>query len=171
MKEMHTAYWTENIHRSKFWYCDLHLDEGGHTKLERFQSEESLRQHLKDDHRDLSSSEIDTKVRRNTRRPSRSRNICLFCGFDASAKTDTDSECRAAMESNTGVAMVKARKARDLARLVLWNHIAQHLKSLAFISLRWCEDEKVDAEGGDVQTNAASRGGSSEDEEAASVAG
>lgn len=147
MKEMHTAYWTENIHRSRVWYCDLHLDEEGHTTLKTFQGEESLRQHLKVDHRDLSSSEIDTKVRRNTRRPSRSRDICLFCGFDAGAKVDTDNECGAEMESNTRYAGLRARKARDLAKLVLWNHIAQHLKSLAFISLRWCEDDKVDAGG------------------------
>ncbi|KAI4641362.1 uncharacterized protein J4E78_010425 [Alternaria triticimaculans] len=156
---------------SKVWYCDLHLDEEVHVMHETFQSEESLRQHLKDDHRDLPPLEIDTKVRRNTRRPSRSWDICLFCGFDAGAKVDPDNECGAEKESSTRYAGLRARKARDMARLVLWNHIAQHLKSLAFISLRWCEDKKVNAEGVDVKTNAASRGGSSEDEEAASVAG
>jgi len=101
----------------------------------------------------------------------RSPGTCLFCNFDAAAKAVPGDERETSKNANVSDAAVEAPESEELVRVKLWEHIGHHLSNLAFLSLKWFEDDEVDVEGGDGRASAAQREGSSDDDdrEAASV--
>ncbi|KAI4604886.1 hypothetical protein J4E83_010934 [Alternaria metachromatica] len=166
MVEEHTARWTEQIHR-KVQHCSRHVDKDGRTDRKEFQNPRALRDHLADEHA-LTRMDVGCTPYRI-----RSPGTCLFCNFDAAAKAVPEDELEASKNANVGDTAVEARESEELVREKLWEHIGHHLRNLAFLSLKWFEDDKVDVKGGDGKANAAQREGSSDDDdrEAASVAG
>ena len=138
MAAMHSESWAETIHKVTVWFCHRCRDRG------RFQSEEALRAHL-ESHKirgllqegevHISTTGIEKECREHWYHDYRPPGICLFCNFDAAA----ENERKASRSSNVRDAMIEAGEAEELVRDKLWEHIGQHLKSLAFLSLRWCE--------------------------------
>jgi hypothetical protein len=92
MTTIHTTHWTEQIHKSKLWYCDLHrADPAAQSKFIRFQSAEELRQHLEADHsQDLFPSRVVAKLRRNVMSEPRKVGACPFCDFDPTTAADPE---------------------------------------------------------------------------------
>jgi len=95
----------------------------------------------------------------------------MFCNFDAAAKAVPGDELEASKNANVGDAAVEAHESGELIRVKLWEHIGHHLRDLAFLSLKWFEEDEVDVEGGDGKASAAQREGPRDDDdrEAASV--
>jgi len=90
----------------------------------------------------------------------RSPGTCLFCDFDAAAKAVPRNEFGASKTANVGDAAIEAHESEELVRVKLWEHIGHHLSNLAFLSLKWFENDKVDVEGGDGKAMEAQREGS-----------
>lgn len=159
------------MHRRQIWFCDRH------GKFEEFPSDETLRKHLVAHQKSCPyPTTIDVECRRRFYHESRESGICLFCDFDAAAKTGPEDEREASKNSNFGDAGVATRESGELVRVKFWKHIGQHLKSLVFLSLRWLEHDEGISERGGGKANATQREGSSDDDdddddEAASVAG
>ncbi|KAI4647337.1 uncharacterized protein J4E79_010195 [Alternaria viburni] len=158
MVEEHTTGWTEQIHR-KVQHCSRHVDKEGHRERKEFQDLEALRDHLTDEH---GLTEID--LRRALSRY-RSPGTCLFCNFDAVAKAVPGDELETSQNANVGDAAIEAPESEELVRVKLWEHIGRHLKNLAFLSLKWFEENEVDVDGGDRKAKAAQREGSSDDDD------
>jgi hypothetical protein len=108
--------WAEKIHTAQ-WYCDL----CGDNPLE-FDEKESFVAHLNTRHgNQLTKSKLDGRARRNRRIATREPFVCPICGCVPD-----------------GV--------EPLAKETLWNHIAAHLKSIAFLSLSYVDDDLGDRE-------------------------
>jgi hypothetical protein len=204
MTAMHTTHWTEQIHKPRFWYCDLeHADQAGPPSLMKFDSVEKLRDHFLVDHsHDLLPARINSKLRTNVLALSRPSGTCPFCDFVATVPTAPEEEFRVikdlkpmsedslaskprvkiqALEppslpqqeesSKVSNTRQQPRKPRDLVQSKLSKHIGQHLKSLAFLSLRWFEEVEDDLKGSNDNINGTRSWGSSRDHEASSFAG
>jgi serine/threonine protein kinase len=109
MRNRHTVRWAEKIHTER-WYCDL-----DHGMTEEFERQENLEAHLKAEHgKQLTSSQLRGRLRRNKRVAARDALVCPIC------------DC---MPDDILTAV------NDDVDQLLWAHIGRHLKSLAFLSL------------------------------------
>ncbi|KAB8251741.1 hypothetical protein BDV35DRAFT_376492 [Aspergillus flavus] len=113
MQSRHTIWWSEHIHTER-WFCDL-----SHNDVVEFESASLLLTHLESEHAGrLTKSQINGRVRRNRRIATRSPFVCPLCD---SVPVD-----------------IKERLSEKPYTL-LWEHISQHLYSLAFLSLSYVE--------------------------------
>ena len=102
--------WAEKIH-TEMWYCDI-----CHGEPQEFDEKESFVAHLKTAHgNQLTKSKLDGRARRNKRVAKREPLTCPLC------------DC-----------VPDGLKSRTQDQL--WHHIAAHLKSLAFLSLPYVDD-------------------------------
>lgn len=109
MQNRHTARWAERIHTQR-WYCDFE-----HDPIQEFDKEHSLRDHLNAEHgQKLTDSQLRGRLRRNRRIASRNAFICPICDSEPA-------NIRKKVDGNP--------------YQLLWNHIGEHLKLLAFSSL------------------------------------
>ncbi|GES61988.1 2-oxodicarboxylate carrier 2 [Aspergillus terreus] len=113
--------WTQQVHTEK-WYCDI-----GHSDALEFDEKEPFLTHLKAEHGEtLSKSQLQGRARRNRRVANRDPFICPLCDCVPEAL----------------VPYVSERPYKQLSE-----HIAQHLKSLAFLSLSYVQDSLDDVQG------------------------
>jgi len=127
--------WSDKIHTER-WHCDVDHNEPGRESPE-FDEKAEFLNHLNTCHGDkLTQSQILGRIRRNRRIATREPFVCPLC------------DCVPPDIENL------RRKGEKPYRL-LWEHIAQHLKSLAFLSLSYIGDDLEDRESiADSSTNA-----------------
>lgn len=114
MQTRHTMTWTQKVHTEK-WYCDI-----GHSDVLEFDEKEPFITHLKAEHGEtLSKSQLQGRARRNRRVANRDPFICPLC------------DC---VPENLMV-LLEEKPHKQLSE-----HIAQHLKSLAFLSFSYVQD-------------------------------
>lgn len=124
MQTRHSINWSERIHTER-WYCDVDHNEPNREPPE-FDEKAEYVNHLSVCHGDkLTQSQILGRIRRNRRIATRDPFVCPLCDC-----VPPDVEKR------------KGEKPYSL----LWKHIAQHLKSLAFLSLSYLGDDIEDRE-------------------------
>jgi hypothetical protein len=117
MKTSHDDDWIRKIHMVT-WYCDI-----GHTPLLEFNDEHVFRQHLKDKHKDVTKWQANALVRRKRGVGYRDLVVCPFC-----ERTPKNIP----------------HKMRDQDKLsMLFTHVGDHLKSLAFFSLPSMDSDPV----------------------------
>lgn len=110
--------WTQKVHTEK-WYCDI-----SHSDALEFDEKEPFLTHLKAEHGErLSKSQLQGRARRNRRVANRDPFICPLC---------------VCVPENI-MLLLKENRHEQLSE-----HIAQHLKSLAFLSLSYVQ-ENLDA--------------------------
>lgn len=114
MQSRHTITWAQKVH-TEMWYCDV-----SHSVPVEFDDVTKLLTHLQSEHgNQLTKSKLQGRARRNRRVATRDPFVCPLC--------DTvPDEVKAVVEE-------KPYK-------LLSDHIARHLKSLAFLSLSYVED-------------------------------
>jgi hypothetical protein len=167
---VHTTQWYRNVHKSEVWYCDL----AHPNKLcpDQFHTSLALKQHLLDEHSNLSPRMISARVRRNHLTVSRPANECPLCRkpvlqllaeLDEEPTNDRQNTSRVSFaideidddENNPLETQSKApddhsllahgssprRSENDEHNKQVSQHVAQHLKTLAFISLIWWDEE------------------------------
>lgn len=117
MKTRHSIHWSKQIH-SERWFCDVNHNEG----LPEFDTKAEFLSHLNTCHGDkLSQSRIMGRLRRNRRIATRDGSFaCPLC--------------------NSVVPDIENRGTEEPYER-LWKHIARHLKSLAFFSLSYIEED------------------------------
>jgi hypothetical protein len=121
MQTRHTMTWTQQVHTEK-WYCDI-----GHSDALEFDEKEPFLTHLKAEHGEtLSKSQLQGRARRNRRVANRDPFVCPLCDCVPEAL----------------VPYVSGRPYKQLSE-----HIAQHLKLLAFLSLSYVQDSLDDVQG------------------------
>lgn len=108
--------WSEQIHTER-WHCDLH--DSSDIELPEFDTKAEFLNHLNTCHgKKLTESQILGRIRRNRRIATRAPFVCPFC------------DC------------IPAEVAKNIGEkpyMLLWKHIAQHLRSVAFLSLSYVE--------------------------------
>ncbi|KAE8441484.1 hypothetical protein EG329_004908 [Mollisiaceae sp. DMI_Dod_QoI] len=115
MQTRHTMTWAQKVHTEK-WYCDI-----DHKDFEEFDEKGLLLAHLEANHgHQLTQSKLEGRARRNRRIATRDPFVCPLC------------DC--IPEDIEPHVQHKPYK-------LLSEHIAQHLKSLAFLSLSYIEDD------------------------------
>ena len=169
MDDFHTIDWTQDIHKPAVWYCDLDQHE-----YEEFANAKQLHEHLLETHEDkLTPDQRETMVQRNVLSISRGSNICPLCAQEISAP-DTEAtpaktpskyqkspkpippkpparEARFQVPEDHVKSIEEDSVAKDRVNHIrLANHIAEHLKSLAFPSLRYFDDESASVESQEV---------------------
>lgn len=167
MEEIHTAEWAESVHKSVVWFCD---DES-HPYCE-FPHSKNLQHHFQSDHEGTYTPErIDLKLFQNNMNVPRAQNICPLCNQDILAlfeqagmsATAADKRKRnigdmskitsqfqgADQESNSdsdfSSASLTSKRFREVGavnRERISRHIGSHLKSLAFLSIRYLEEDE-----------------------------
>lgn len=136
MQTRHTINWAQKIHTEK-WYCDVE-----HVEPLEFDRKESFLTHLKGEHGEkLSKSQLQGRARRNKRVATRDPFICPLC------------DCVPA----SLLPLIKERPYKQLS-----DHIAEHLKSLGFLSLSYVQDSlddtwSIQGGSGESSTNADAR--------------
>ncbi|KAI1317244.1 hypothetical protein F5Y16DRAFT_392874 [Xylariaceae sp. FL0255] len=124
MQTRHSMSWSEQIHTER-WHCDVDHNEPGRGPPE-FDEKAKFLNHLNTCHGDkLTQSQILGRVRRNRRIATRDPFVCPLCDC-----VPPDIE----------------KRARERPYKLLWEHIAQHLKSLAFLSLSYIGGDLEDKE-------------------------
>lgn len=122
MQNRHSLHWSENIH-TKRWYCD-YSHPGQITKPLEFDEETEFVNHLKTDHAgDFTQPKIQGLVIRNRWTAKRDPFVCPLC------------DC---------VPDDIQQRIKEKPFMILWQHIATHLKSLGFLSLSYAEDNRED---------------------------
>ena len=111
MQRRHSIEWSDRIH-TKRWYCDVNH---GITPPQ-FGDKVALMEHLESEHENLTRSQMLGRLRRNKRKVTREPFVCPLCDC-----VPPDVEKR------------RGERPYEL----LWKHIAQHLKSVAFYSLSY----------------------------------
>lgn len=110
--------WSEQIHTER-WHCDLAHD-GSDIELPEFDTKAEFLSHLNTHHgKRLTESQILGRIRRNRRIATRDPFACPFC------------DC---IPAEVG------KHIEEKPYMLLWKHIAQHLRSVAFLSLSYIED-------------------------------
>lgn len=117
MNNVHSNHWHRDIHRSKVWYCDL--SHPGRQRLGKFPSSAALEKHFHENHATLNGKMISLRLQRNVLTVSRPSNVCPLCNEPV---PDLLSELQ---DNNKRVSQ----------------HVAQHLKIVAFISLDWFDGD------------------------------
>jgi len=118
MQTRHSQNWSEKIHTER-WYCD----DADHPKPQEFDEKTTFVNHLKTEHgRNLTQSQIQGRIRRNRQMATRGSLVCPLCDC-----VPQDFEKRIRKSSYK-----------------LWEHIADHLKSLAFFSLSYLGNDPED---------------------------
>lgn len=122
MKTQHSIDWSKQIHTGR-WFCDVNHKEG----RPEFDTIAEFLNHLNTYHGDkLSQSRIMGRLRRNRRIAIRDNSFaCPLC--------------------NSVVPDIETCKTEEPYER-LWKHIAQHLKSLAFLSLSYIDEDLEDRE-------------------------
>ncbi|KAL5358300.1 hypothetical protein BJX96DRAFT_163655 [Aspergillus floccosus] len=121
MQTRHSMTWTQKVHTEK-WYCGI-----GHSDALEFEEKVSFLAHLQAEHGEtLSKSQLQGRARRNRTVAYRNPFICPLCDCVPEAL----------------VPYVSERPHKQLSE-----HIAQHLKSLAFLSLSYVQDSLDDVRG------------------------
>ncbi|RYP46072.1 hypothetical protein DL768_007664 [Monosporascus sp. mg162] len=124
MRTRHSMNWSEQIHTER-WHCDVHHNEPGREPPE-FDEKAEFLNHLKTCHGDkLTQSQILGRIRRNRRIATRDPFVCPLC------------DC---------VPPDVEKRKGERPYMLLWEHIAQHLKSVAFLSLSYVGDDLEDRE-------------------------
>ena len=114
----HSMNWSEKIHTDR-WYCDV-----GHPKLLEFDEKTAFFNHLKSDHgTKLTRSQLQGRLRRNRWIATRDPYVCPLCDY---VPRDTE------------------RRIGEIPNQFLWEHVAEHLKSLAFFSLSYLTNDGED---------------------------
>ncbi|KAI9684270.1 MAG: hypothetical protein M1822_005743 [Bathelium mastoideum] len=122
MRTRHSREWSEKIH-TKRWYCDVDHSEPGSEPPE-FDEVRAFVDHLKTDHgTTLTQSRLQARIMRNQRIATRDSFVCPLC------------DCVPPDVKNC----IEERPYN-----LLWEHIAEHLKSLAFLSLSYIEIDPED---------------------------
>lgn len=181
MDDFHGCDWPQTIHKPRVWFCDF--DDGEYLE---FQTAEALREHLSDAHNQaiFSESQMSSKMRWNNLSILRKPNICPLCHEDimglnvlpsskvhkamhkplsepqsrkrkrkvffAMSDDESDSSC-AELDGASENDITETAAATKVAR-----HIGDHLKSLAFLSIRYL-DEAHDDEDGKAQSDQSDR--------------
>ena len=118
MQMRHSTNWSDKIHTEK-WFCHTN-----HLEPLEFDEKIAFANHLKTEHGDqLTQSQLQGRMRRNRRIATRDSFVCPLC--DCVPKD---------IEMRVGEKPYK----------LLWLHIAEHLKSLAFLSLSYVENNLED---------------------------
>lgn len=124
MQMRHSINWSDQIHTER-WYCDLDHNEPDKDPPE-FDDKVAFLNHLNTYHEgQLSRSRILGRMLRNRRIAGRDAFVCPLCGC-----VPPD---------------IEERKIEKPYKL-LWEHIAQHLKSLSFLSLSYIIEDPEDKE-------------------------
>ncbi|RYO96852.1 hypothetical protein DL765_011425 [Monosporascus sp. GIB2] len=124
MRTRHSMNWSEQIHTER-WHCDVDHNEPGRAPPE-FDEKAEFLNHLNTCHGDkLTQSQIMGRIRRNRRIATRDPFVCPLC------------DC---------VPPDVEKRMGERPHMLLWEHIAQHLKSVAFLSLSYVEDDLEDRE-------------------------
>lgn len=136
MQTRHSMHWSEQIHTER-WHCDVDHNEPGRQPPE-FDEKARFLNHLNTCHGDkLTQSQILGRIRRNRRIATRDPFVCPLCDC-----VPPDVEKRKEQEPYT----------------LLWEHIAQHLKSVALLSLSYIGDDLEDRESSaDFSTDASDK--------------
>jgi hypothetical protein len=119
MQRMHTLDWAWNVHTT-VWRCDLnHAQVSEKVDRSEFDDKDGLVQHLSSSHgEDLSRLEIITRARRGRTIRTRESFTCPFCDCQPDEI---------------------ARHLSERPYNLLFEHIASHLKALAFFSLSYLD--------------------------------
>ena len=120
MQTRHNMTWAQKVHTER-WYCDI-----GHESPEQFEflEKSQLLDHLETKHGgQLTKSKLQGRARRNRRIATREPFVCPLCD---SVPEDIKPQ-------------VHEKPYRQLSQ-----HIGRHLKSLAFLSLSYMEDDSKD---------------------------
>lgn len=177
MNTQHSRDWTDEIHRSASWFCDME-----DHPYQDFATEDELRSHIRAAHPGKFDQRREERVlKRNVVYVSRAPGVCFFCAFDAASDDPADATAQPA-EQNAKTRLSTSKKAGKrlrfagetgsdgsdedqgsspqvvtsqedakspshadqwwTAQIRLGTHIAGHLKSLAFRSLRYFDDVK-----------------------------
>ena len=121
MQMRHSMRWTEQIHTER-WHCDVDHNETGND-IPEFNDKAQFLEHLKTCHGDkLTQSKILGRIRRNRRIATRDPFVCPLCDC---VPTDVERHVRQG----------------EKPYALLWEHISQHLKSMAFLSLSYVADD------------------------------
>jgi len=127
MEQVHRDDWAKFIHRPVNWFCTLE-----HQPPQPFNSKEELLRHLSEEHPELSSNEqqLDFATRSEALEP-RKTGICPICGEDFAADTDGQD-----LETGSGADSESVAGSTQLSK-----HVAVHLHHVAFLSIRWWDDD------------------------------
>lgn len=117
MEKFHDDEWAQNIHTTT-WYCDI-----GHTPAVQFRNEGDFRSHFEDEHKNASGSRVNALLRRKRGRCQREPVVCPLC------------------EQTPGKITHNMGQGDKLS--LLFRHIGDHLKSLAFFSLPSLDNENI----------------------------
>jgi hypothetical protein len=122
MQTRHSMNWSEKIHTER-WYCDAD-HPGPSTEPPEFDEKTAFVNHLKTDHGSkLTQSQLQGRIRRNRWIATRDPFVCPLC------------DCIPPdIEKHIGERPYK----------LLWEHTAEHLKSLAFLSLSYVGNDLED---------------------------
>ncbi|KAF3165736.1 hypothetical protein TWF225_008954 [Orbilia oligospora] len=115
MDEFHTEDWAQEIHKSIIWYCDLKQ----HEYIE-FPTAGEFYKHLESHKEEVTMDKLNKMAKRNFISPFRGPDFCPFCMQDFSISS---------------LGAFGTPEYEELA-----THIASHLMSLAFLSLRYLRD-------------------------------
>ena len=118
MRAFHGEDWPQRIHMTT-WFCDL-----GHSAPLEFTNETSFREHLSIEHESIDKPRGNALLRRNRGLGCREQTICPLC-----ERTPAD-------------VLFKLRDSDKL--ILLYQHISEHLKALAFFSLPTLRDDLSD---------------------------
>lgn len=175
MEEAHSKEWAQKIHNT-VWYCDVEPGE-----YAEFPTGDKLREHIKTRHSAMTESRVVRKVTRNILRVTRNANICPLCNQDVLAVyelqsriTQAPSKGKQAAENEDVEYSFGGNDTQqhdspkspgdnrpsfvDYAKMV--KHVAQHLKSLAFLSIRYIDDDNISV---DSDQAASGQNGSTEE--------
>ena len=139
MERSHTRGWPQIIHPTTIWYCNL-----GHSELQRFKSPRELEEHIESVHPELfTAEELTSRLRRSVLLQPRSPGICPLCNTDIFPLPENSKEYSHISEEDDLVnsSEATADSSADTILKTISRHIAEHLKSLALLSIRYLEDE------------------------------
>ncbi|KAK0659786.1 hypothetical protein QBC41DRAFT_262105 [Cercophora samala] len=181
MEEAHSTDWARKIHNTA-WYCDV--DPG---EFAQFPTADKLREHIQTQHSTMAESRITRKVTRNVLRVDRNINMCPLCNQDVLAVYDLQSNMAGAESKGKEIAenvdkefsiggsdrqpvhsKLDSSKSQNDERpsfvdnQKMVKHVAQHLKSLAFISIRYIDDDNSSV---DSDQAAGGQNGSAEEDD------
>ena len=113
MQTRHTLDWAQKVHTAR-WYCDV-----DHENFPEFDDQFSFKEHLRTEHGDrLSNSQQSGRARRNLMTTARHPFVCPLC------------DC---------VPNEIQTRLQEKPYQLLAEHIAQHIKSIAFYSLSYLD--------------------------------
>ncbi|KAF4447059.1 ankyrin repeat domain-containing protein 52 [Fusarium austroafricanum] len=127
MQTRHTIDWVQTIH-TEIWQCDI-----DHSKSETFDQKDDFISHLKANHKQLTSSQVQGRARRNRKTATRDPFVCPLC------------EC----VPDDIEPFIQEKPYSKLT-----SHIGQHLKYISLLSLSYLD---IDFGGGDSVAGSSSK--------------